>query len=307
MKISIIGAGNVGGLTAMRIAQEGWGEVVLIDVAPGLAKAKCLDLDDSRLLINSDYSIEGTDNISKIKDSQIIVITAGMPRKAGMTREDLLNYNAQILKDVCDKIKKIAADATVIIVTNPLDVMTYYAVKTLKFKTSKVFGMGVTLDASRFANLISKELNIPPTEIQAYVMGSHGEEMLPLPRLSLVQGRPLVDILDKQKINEIVDKTVGRGKEIISLLGSGSAYFAPSAAITQIVKALANDEKRILGVSAYLDGEYGLKDVCIGVPCVVGKEGIERIIELELSLEEKERFRKSAESIGELTRLLSIR
>jgi len=306
MKISIIGAGNVGGLTAMRIAQEGWGEVVLIDVAPGLAKAKGFDLDDSRVLIKSNYSVEGTDNTNKLKDSQIVVITAGMPRKAGMTREDLLNYNAQILKDVCDKIKKIAADAVVVIVTNPLDIMTYYAVKTLKFETNRVFGMGVSLDASRFANLISKELGIPPTDIQTYVVGSHGEEMLPLPRLSLVQGRPLVDILDKQKINEIVNKTVGRGKEIISLLGSGSAYFAPSAAIMQIVKALVNDEKSVLGVSAYLNGEYGLKDICIGVPCVLGKEGIKEIIGLDLNQEEKEKFLKSAESIRELTRLLNI-
>lgn len=290
----------------MRIAEEGLGDVSLIDVAPGLAEAKTFDLDDSRTLLNNNYSIESSDSIRAVKDSQVIVITAGMPRKAGMTREELLNYNAQILKDVCDAIKELSDDAIVIIVTNPLDAMTYYALKILRFKTNKVFGMGATLDGSRFANLISKELGIPPTDIQASVVGSHGEEMLPLPRFTLVKDKPLTGIVDKKKIDELVKKTVGRGKEIISLLGSGSAYFAPSAAITQIVKSVIKDEKSILGVSAYLDGEYGLKDICIGVPCVLGKKGIEKIIELDLNPEEKEKFLKSAESIRELTKLLNI-
>lgn len=306
MKISIIGAGNVGGLTAMRIAQEGLGDVVLVDIAPGLAKGKAFDLDDSRILLDRNYSVAGTDDISAIGDSQIIVITAGLVRKPGMTREDLLNSNARSLKSICEKIKILSANAIVIIVTNPLDVMTYYAVKTLKFKTNKVFGMGVTLDGSRFANLISKEMGILPTAIQASVVGSHGEEMLPLPRFTLVKNKPLTEVMDRQKIDELVKRTVERGKEIVFLLNSGSAYFAPSAAITQIVKAVVKDKKSILGVSAYLNGEYGLKDICIGVPCILGTEGIEKIIELDLDLEEKEKFLRSAESIRELTKLLNI-
>jgi len=306
MKISVIGAGNVGGLTAMRIAQEGLGNVVVIDVVPGLAKGKAFDLDDSQILLNRNYSVVGTDDISAIKDSQIIVITAGLARKPGMTREDLLKYNAQLLKSICEKIKILSANAIVIMVTNPLDVMTYYAVKTLRFKTNKVFGVGVTLDGARFANLIGQELRIPPMQILPCVIGSHGEAMLPLPRFTLVNDKPLTEVLQRQKIEELVKRTVERGKEIVSLLGSGSAYFAPSAAIMQIVKAVVKDEKSISGVSAYLNGEYGIKDICIGVTCVLGKAGIEKIMELDLNLEEKEKFLRSVESIRELTKLLNI-
>jgi malate dehydrogenase len=306
MKISIIGAGNVGGLTAMRIAQEDLGNLVVIDIVPGLAKGKAFDLDDSQTLLNRNYSVTGTDDMSAIKDSQIIVITAGLARKPGMAREDLLNYNAQLLKGICEKIKILSANATVIIVTNPLDIMTYYAVKTLGFKTNKVFGMGVSLDGLRFANLISQELNIPPIQILPCVIGSHGETMLPLPRFTLVNHKPLTEVLKREKIDELVKRTVERGKEIVCLLGSGSAYFAPSVAIAQIVKAVVKDEKTILGVSAYLNGEYGIKDICIGVTCVLGKAGIEKIMELDLDPEEKEKFLRSAESIRELTKLLNI-
>jgi malate dehydrogenase len=304
MKISIIGAGNVGSLSALRIAQEGLGDIVLVDIAKGLAQAKALDLEDARHLLKYDYNITGSGEIDKIKKSDIIAVTAGFPRRPGMAREELVSKNSAILKDVCLSIKELAPDAVVIIVTNPLDLMTYFALKITGFKPNRVMGMGVSLDASRFANLISRELNIPVTGIEANVIGSHGEGMLPLPGYTRIKGVRLEEFMDDKKIEEIVKRTVERGAEIVSLLGSGSAYFAPSAAITQIVRAVAKDEKRMLGVSACLNGEYGIKDICLGVNCRLGKNGIEQIVELELTREEKKKLHNSAESLRQLIKQL---
>jgi malate dehydrogenase len=297
MKISIIGAGNVGGLTAMRLAQEGTGDIVLYDIVKGLARGKCLDLEDARSVLKYNYSIVGTDEINQIKDSHIIVITAGLARKPGMSREELLNKNSEILKNLCLEIKKLAPKSILIIVTNPLDLMTYLALKITGFKSSKVFGMGISLDTARFANLIAQTLKIPNTDIDAVVIGSHGEAMLCLPRFTNIKGVHLDEFVDDKKIEELVNRTVGRGAEIVSFLGSGSAYFAPSAAIAGIVKIIAGDQKQTVGVCAYLNGEYGIKDLCIGVPCRLGINGLEKIIELDLNKAEKEAFSKSAESI----------
>jgi len=306
MKITIVGAGNVGGLAAMRIAQQGLGEVCLIDIAPGLAKAKSYDLDDCRQILRQDYSLTGTEDIAHVSGSHIVVITAGLARKPGMTREDLLRKNSAILRDVCLAVKAHASNAVVIVVTNPLDVMTYYAVKTLGFPRERVFGMGVTLDGSRFANLIAVHTRVPVSKIKPMVIGSHGEAMLPLARLTLVDGKPLPEIIkDTAVIDTLVQRTVDRGKEIVGLLGSGSAYFAPSAAIAQLVAAIAKDQKVTLGVSAFLRGEYGMSDICIGVPCVVSKNGIEKIVELALEPQEQKAFRTSAESIKDLQALFA--
>ncbi len=299
MKISVIGAGNVGGLTAMRLAQEGLGDIFLLDIAKGIAQGKVLDLEDCRGILKANYSIRGTDDINEIRNSDIIVVTAGLARKPGMTREDLLNKNAGILKDVCLNIKKLAPQSIVIIVTNPLDLMTRLAQQVTGFPVNKVFGMGVTLDASRFANLISKELNVPVNEIEACVIGSHGEGMLPLPRFTKVRGEALDQLINKDKARELTAKTVDRGKEIVSLLGSGSAYFAPSAAIAEIVNSIVKANSRVLGVSAYLNGEYGIKDVCIGLPCRLGKNGIEKIIELALNQEELQALQACASKLKE--------
>ncbi len=306
MKISIIGAGNVGSLTAMRLAQEGVGEIVLIDIAKGLAQGKCLDLDDGRSILKCDYCIEGSSDLDKIKDSDIVVITAGLARKPGMSREELLNKNAQIIKEISLNIKRLCPQAVVIVVTNPLDLMTYLVLKTTGFKPSKVFGMGVSLDGARFANLIAKELNIPVADIEATVIASHGEGMLPLPRFTTVKGVRLNEFLDDKKIEFLVERTFKRGLEILTLLGSGSAYFAPSAAAAALVKAVAKNEKRVIGICVYLNGEYGLNDVCIGVPCCLGKDGIEKIIELDLNKEEKDKLNKSADTIRELIRQLPL-
>jgi malate dehydrogenase len=304
-KITIIGAGNVGGLAAMRIAQENPGEVCLVDVVPGMAQGKSLDLDDCRQILNVPYQIEGTEDINRVKDSRVVVITAGLARKPGMTREDLLNKNSQILKGICEKVKILAPDSIVIIVTNPLDAMTYYAGKILGFDPRRVFGMGVTLDGSRFANLISRELKIPVNKIQPVVIGSHGEAMLPLPRFTMVGSFPLTEVVKEASIiDKLVKQTVERGKEIVSLLGSGSAYFAPSAAIAQLVSAVIRDKRLPFGVSAQLNGEYGLKDICCGVPCVIGEKGIVKIVELDLNPQEKKALLESVEAIRNLNSLL---
>jgi len=297
MKISVIGAGNVGGLTAMRLLEAGLGDIVLVDITKGLAQGKALDLEDAASVLKYNYRIRGTDNIEYVKDSDVIIVTAGLTRKPEMTREDLLSKNAQILKDVCLAIKRLSGQAIVIVVTNPLDLMTYLTLKITGFKPNKVFGMGVSLDAARFTNLISKELNVPCSEIEACVIGSHGEGMLPLPRFTFIKGVELTKMLEEEKINALIKKTFLRGQEIVSFLGSGSAYFAPSQAIAAIVKIIIKDEKRLIGVSAYLEGEYGIKDMCTGVPCRVGKEGIEKIVEFDLNKEERALFLDSAESI----------
>jgi len=300
MKISVIGAGNVGSLTAMRLAQSCLGDILLVDIARGLALGKSLDLEDARPILSADYNIKGTEEISGIKDSDIIVITAGLARKPGMTREDLLLKNSRILKDISLNIRSLAPDSIVIVVTNPLDLMTWLVLKATGFNKNKVFGMGVSLDAARFANIIANEFNLSVNDVEAVVIGAHGEAMLPLPGQTKVKGVELDRFTDKAKIGLLVDKTVKRGAEIVSALGSGSAFFAPSAAIARIVSAIVKDEKKTIGVCAYLDGEYGIKDTCIGVPCKLGKNGIEDIIELDLAKEEAERFKESAASISKL-------
>ncbi len=297
MKISVIGAGNVGSLTALRLAQENLGEIFLIDIVKGLAHGKSLDLEDAQGVLGINYSLKGSDDIKDLRDSDIVVVTAGLARKPGMTREELVGKNAQILKDLSLNIKDLASSAVVIVVTNPLDLMTYLALKITGFSSKKLFGMGVTLDASRFANLIAQELKLMPNDVEAVVVASHGEGMLPLSRFTKVNGKSLDSIMDQEKIDSLVKRTVGRGAEIVSNLGSGSAFFAPSAAVAQIAKAIVKDEKRILGVSAYLGGEYGVNGVCLGVPCSIGKNGIEKIIELDLNSAEKDLFTKSADSV----------
>lgn len=306
MKISIIGAGNVGSLAAMRLAQEGVGEIVLVDVVKGMAQGKAYDMEDARPILKYDYNICGTDDIEKIENSDIVVITAGLARKPGMTREELLSKNVPILKDISLKIAKLAVSSVVIVVTNPLDLMTYFVLKTTGFKPAKVFGMGVSLDAARFSNLIGKELNISAAEIESCVIGAHGEGMLPLSRFTKIKGISLDEFLDDKKVELLLNKTVSRGAEIVTLLGSGSAFFAPSAAVAAVVRAIAKDEKRNIGVSAFLNGEYGIKDVCIGVPVRLGKGGIENIIELELNDAEKEKLRNSAESLRKLVKQLPL-
>ncbi|MEI6631481.1 MAG: malate dehydrogenase [bacterium] len=306
MKISIIGAGNVGSLSALRIAQERLGEVILVDIVKGIAKGKAFDLEDSRSILRLNYNIKGSDDISAIADSDIVVITAGLPRKPGMTREDLLNKNAEIIRQTAGAVKKLSPGAILIVVTNPLDLMTRLAFEVTGFKKEKVFGMGLTLDTSRFVNLIAGELNLAIGDIEAIVIGSHGEGMLPLARFTNIKGVALEEFLNKERVDMLIQKTVGRGAEVVSLLGSGSAYFAPSAAIAELVRVVVKDEKRTLGVSTYLNGEYGIRDLCIGVPCRLGKSGIEQIIELDLNEQEKDALLGCAARLREQCKAIKI-
>lgn len=282
----------------MRIAQDGLGDVLLIDIVKGLAHGKALDLEDARALLKYNYNIKGSDDIAQLKDSDIVVVTAGLARKPGMSREELLAKNAQILKGVCLNIKELAKKAIVVMVTNPLDIMTFYALKITGFKPAKLFGMGISLDTARFVNLIAGELNLPVTDIEALVIGAHGEGMLPLPGLAKVKGVGLDEFISDAKIESLVSRTVARGAEIVANLGTGSAFFAPSAAIAAIVKTIVKDEKRTIGLCSYLNGEYGIKDSCLGVPCRLGKNGIEQVIQLDLSAEEKSKLSKSAQLVA---------
>ena len=296
-KVSIIGAGNVGGTTAMRLFDSGLARVALIDVVENVARAKAYDMEDAQYAAKCNSRIEASSDFAAMDASDVVVVTAGLPRKPGMTREDLLAKNAQIVTQVCDGIKRFAEDAIVIVVSNPLDVMTYLAFKKTGFPRQKVFGMGVNLDTSRFANLIAKKLFVGTQDINALVIGSHGETMLPLPRLTTVRGRALSELLKEEDIKNLVKQTQQRGAEIVGLYGSGSAYYAPSAAIVEIVKTILSDEAREIPVSVCLDGEYGVRDVSIGVPARIGAQGIESVIELELTALEKEGFERSVESI----------
>jgi len=305
-KVTIIGAGHVGGTAAMRIAESSLANVVLIDVVENVAKAKAFDLEDARYSLGKDTRVEGSCDPSLMSGSDIVVVTAGLPRKPGMTREDLLLKNSQIMGNVCENIVKYASDAIVVVVSNPLDVMTYFTFKKTNFLKTRVFGMGSSLDTSRFANIISKKLFVSTETIDALVIGSHGETMLPMPRLTMVRGKALTEILDDLEIESLVKRTKERGAEIVSLYGSGSAYMAPSAAIFEIVEAILTGHPKDIPVSAYLDGEYGHYDVCVGVLASIGANGIEKIIELDFNDEEREAFDFSVQSVKDAIKSLSI-
>ena len=242
MKISIIGAGNVGSLSAMRLCQEGISPVVLIDTLTGIAEGKTLDIQDTQWLLSKDYTLLGSHDIHDSDNSDIIVITAGLARKPGMTREELLQKNTEIISGIAKHIKQFSPQAIVLVVTNPLDIMTYVVLQITGFDSSRVFGMGMSLDASRFANLISQELGVPVGDVTPCVLGTHGEGMLPIPRLSLVKGVALEELLDDEKLQLLTARTIKRGAEIVAHLGTGSAYFAPSQAIASLVKAIVKDE-----------------------------------------------------------------
>ncbi len=305
MRIAIIGAGNVGGLAGVRIAEAGLGDVVLIDVVKGLAAGKACDAQDAQALVRRPYRLTGSEHVRDAASSDVIVITAGLARKPGMTREDLLQKNAAILKTICNEIRGAAPHTVVIVVTNPLDVMTRYVREVTGFTPQRVIGMGASLDASRFANLIADELAIAVTRIEPCVIGCHGEGMMPLPRHTRIDGVPLTEMCSTAKVEMLIERTIDRGREIVSLLGSGSAFCAPSAAIADLVAAVVKDEQRIIGVSAGTNGEYGIKGVSIGLPCRIGRAGIERIIELDLDAGERARLLQGAASLSEQYRLIA--
>jgi len=298
MKITVIGAGNVGASTAQRLVdKELANEVVLVDVIEGIPQGKALDIYESTPVNGVDVKVIGTNGYDETANSHIIIITAGLARKPGMSRDDLLFANADIVKSVTEQAAPKSPNAIIIVVSNPLDVMTYVAMKISKFPRERVFGMAGILDTARFRTFIAMELGVSVKDVTALVLGGHGDSMVPLPRYTTVSGVPLPELLPKETIDRLVKRTAGGGGEIVNLLKTGSAYYAPSAAIAQMVEAIVRDKKQILPCSVWLQGEYQLNDVLVGVPVKLGAKGIEQIVPLELTVEEAASLKKSADDV----------
>lgn len=298
MKITVVGAGNVGATAAQRIVdKELANETVLVDIVDGLPQGKGLDMYESGPIGKSDTKVVGSNNYDATAGSNIIVITAGIARKPGMTREQLQETNAAIVKTVTEAVVAKSPQAILIVVSNPLDVMTYVAYKVSGFERHRVVGMAGILDTARYRSFISMELGISMQDIQALVLGGHGDSMVPLVRYTTIAGVPITEFLDQPTIEKLVKRTRDGGIEIVNFLKTGSAYYAPSAAAVEMVEAIVKDKKRILPCAAYLTGEYGLSNTYIGVPVKLGKKGIEQIIEVPLSAEEKAALTKSAEEV----------
>jgi len=301
MKVSVIGAGNVGATCAEVIAHhELVNQVVLLDIKENFAEGKALDIWETSAINLYDTRLIGTTNdYTKTANSDIVVITSGLPRKPGMSRDDLISTNAEIVKSVTENVIKYSPNSILIIVSNPLDVMTYCAYLTSKFPSKKVFGMAGILDTGRFKAFLADELNVSPKDIQAVLMGGHGDTMVPLPRYTTIGGIPITELIDGKKLDAIIDRTKKGGGEIVNLVGT-SAWYAPGSAAAQMVEAIIKDQKRLFPVCAWLEGEYGLDKIYLGVPVILGKNGIEKIIELKLNDEEMKLLHASAKSVKEV-------
>ena len=282
-KISIIGAGNVGATAAFIIANKELSDVVLVDIIPDMPQGKGLDMAEASPVQRYDSQITGTNDYADIADSDVVIVTSGLPRKPGMSREDLLQKNAEIVGSVTEQIVKYAPNSLIILVTNPLDIMTYHAWKVSGFPANRVVGQAGILDSARFRYFIAETLNVSIEDISAMVLGGHGDTMVPLPRYTTVAGIPITELMSEETISQLSERTRNGGGEIVNLLKTGSAFYAPGAAIAQMAEAIIKDKKRILPCSAYLTGQYGINDVYIGVPIKLGANGIEEIIELRLT------------------------
>jgi malate dehydrogenase len=297
MKVSIIGAGNVGATTAQRLAELDIADVMMLDVVEGLAQGKALDIAQAAPVMGYNVDVAGTNDYRDISNSDIVIVTAGIARKPGMDRDDLLATNIKITREVCSHIREHTPGAIIMTVTNPLDVTTYAAVKCMQQERGRVFGMSGLLDSSRFATFIAKEIGCDMRDVNAIVLGGHGDSMVPLPEYTTVSGIPLTRLMEKETIDRLVQRTVNAGAEIVGYLKTGSAFYAPSAAIAIMTEAILKDTKRILPASVYLDGEYGLRDICLGVPVKIGKRGAEEIIELKLTQGQEQALKHSAEDV----------
>ncbi len=298
MKVTVIGAGNVGATTAHILAnKELANEIVLVDIVEGIPQGKALDMYEATPVERTDTRVIGTNNYDDTKNSDIVIITAGLPRKPGMSRDDLLAKNADIVKSVTEQAVAQSPNSIIIVVSNPLDVMTYVAYKTSGFEKNRVMGMAGILDSARFRTFIAMELNVSVEDISAFVLGGHGDSMVPLPRYSTVAGIPLPDLMDKETIDRLVQRTRDGGIEIVNYLKAGSAYYAPASSSVEMAEAIIKDKKRILPCAAWLEGEYKLNDVMVGVPVKLGKNGIEEIIQIKLNSDEQEALNKSASGV----------
>ena len=296
-KIACIGAGNVGAAAAQYCAELDLGDIVLTDIVEGMPQGKALDLTQAGPIRGYNAMVQGTNDYKDIEGSDVVIITAGLPRQPGMSRLDLLEKNANIMGDICSNVKTYAPDSTVIIVTNPLDVMTYAAFKKLGFPAERVVGMAGCLDSARLRAFVAMELNTSMKNVDTMVLGSHGDTMVPLPQYTTVSGIPITRLLPQDRIDAIVERTRKGGGEIVSLLKTGSAYYAPAASAARMAQAIVRDEKQLLPCSALLTGQYGLEDVYIGVPVRLGKGGVEGILELDLSQDELKALQESAEEV----------
>lgn len=299
-KIALIGAGQIGGTLALLAAQKELGDIVLFDIVEGVPQGKALDILEARPLMHSDVKLTGTNSYRDVKDADVAIVTAGLPRKPGMSRDDLLQKNLSIITDVATNLKRYCPTAFVIVISNPLDAMVYALKKITNFPKARVVGMAGVLDSSRFRTFVAMELGVSVNEVTAFVLGGHGDSMVPLPRYCTVSGIPLPKLMSKSTIEEIVKRTRFAGGEIVQLLKSGSAYYSPAAAAIDMAESFLKDKKRVLPCAAYLDGEYGVKGFYLGVPVVIGSKGVERVIEVELTATEKKKLQKSAADVKKL-------
>lgn len=305
-KISVIGSGFTGATTALMLAQKELGDVVLVDI-PQLenpTKGKALDMAEAGPVQGYDSKLVGTSNYEDTKDSDIVIITAGIARKPGMSRDDLVSTNAGIMKSVTEQIVKYSPNAYIIVLTNPVDAMTYVVYKTSGFPKNRVIGQSGVLDTARFRTFVAEELSVSVEDVSGFVLGGHGDDMVPLVRYSYAGGIPLEKLIPQDRLNAIVERTRKGGGEIVNLLGNGSAYYAPAASLVQMTEAILKDKKRILPTIAYLEGEYGYSDLYLGVPTIIGGDGIEKVFELQLTEEEKASLDRSADSVRNVMKVL---
>ena len=305
-KVTVVGSGNVGASTALRLADRELADVVMTDILEGIPQGKGLDILEAGPVVGSDSRVLGTNDYKDTANSDIVVVTAGFPRQPGMSRDDLLMKNYDVLKATTEKVVQFSPNAILIIVTNPLDAMCQVALRVSGFPKHRVIGMAGVLDSARFRTFIAQELNVSVENVTAFVLGGHGDEMVPLVRYSQVAGIPLTELLNAETLARIVQRTRKGGGEIVNLLKAGSAFYAPSAAVVEMVEAILKDKKKILPCAAYLEGEYGIQGLYVGVPCKLGAKGIEQIMEVKLTEEERAALQKSAASVRELVEVIKV-
>jgi malate dehydrogenase len=305
-KITVVGAGNVGATCAQRLAERGYADIVLVDIIEGMPQGKALDILESGPVVGFDSNVIGTNSYADTAGSDIAIITSGVPRKPGMSRDDLVLTNMKIVKGVTEELVKASPNCIIIVVANPLDAMAQLAFKVSGFPRNRVIGMSGILDTARFRTFLAQELGVSVEDVAAYVLGGHGDTMIPLTRMATVGGVPVTEVLPEETISKIVERTVKGGGEIVALLKTGSAFYAPSAGVVQMVDAIILDKQNILPCAAYLDGEYGINGVFVGVPAKLGKNGIEQIIEIKLMPEEEAALKKSVDAVRELIEIMKI-
>src|SRR5881398_408017 len=305
-KITVVGAGNVGATAAHWIAAKELADVVLVDIVEGTPQGKTLDLAQAAPIDGFDVKLVGANSYEETKDSDIVIITAGLPRKPGMSRDDLLKTNSEIVGAVTDQVAKYSPKSVIIVVSNPLDAMTQVAFRRSGFPKNRVMGMAGVLDSARMRCFLAEALNVSVENVTAFVLGGHGDTMVPLPRYSTCAGIPVTELIAKDKLDAILARTAGGGAEIVNLLKTGSAYYAPSAAAVEMTESILKDKKRILPCAAFLEGEYGIKVFYVGVPCKLGARGLEQVIEITLTAEERIALQKSAAAVQELVNVLGI-